>query len=1354
MKILSLRLENLNSLKGKWFIDFTQPPFSENGLFAIVGPTGAGKTTLLDAICLALYHQTPRLGQITPTSNEIMTRGTAESSAEVEFEVKGKAYRAFWSMRRARGNVEGNLQPATVELAEVESGKVLANQISPKAKEIEDITGLDFDRFTRSMMLAQGGFAAFLNASDSDRAELLEELTGTEIYGQISMKVHEQHAFAKQRLNELRAASKNVQLLESKEVQTLAFALNGFGQKRAWLEAHSQSHKTQFAWWEQYQTAHTHKQENDAKLKQVNKAMSEAEPELTRLAHSEPAEQLKPTWQKVCEAKTQAESAQKVLAQKQENQQQLLNKLNQSQDALNQSQAKLQKAKTEAQQQEALITEKVLPLDSQIASATEKQHAQQADVAQKQAELKHVDEQKTQSQSAYEAIQQRLTTAQDYLAAHQADELLGAHLNGWRVQFNQIEQLQSEYHQLADAMNAMVSSSNAQHEEKQALEKQIQDKDAQLSQALDALNLLEEAKAQSLTSARESVTSIDWQSVLSTASSSALSIVPIEPSVKTETDKAAEKETTPHAETEASSQLTAESEQESTTEQTANKHEEQNTNALPTHQVELHLQALESAQHHISQQWPVLHSAKAIQQSYLTAITEKRQNESEQTQLKAQYVSVKEGVTQLRLDYKAQHQQLEDLKALVSQEEALVNYRRLLQAGEECPLCGATEHPKAANVVDISETQQRIDAAEKQLASIRQQGEQQAAELKEKELHIKQLRARREALLQTLADNENAWQTSGIQAVNATTFALDDAEALSTLHDKLSQDADAINQAITAIREAEKAWQNGSQQLEQLKQDKHKLDADLALLLQTHAHQAQSAKEKHASLDALTQKLAQAKTALVQDVAKLGHELPYSAEIPEFAQNATGTDAHSEHANEEEGAHQESQEPEESIEPWEKDNMEAWFDEKSRAAETFLAHQAQVQDFTQQASEAKHKATHHQQEYDKLHSNTQIAETALTGLNTAVDELKQARSTLFGEQTVEAARQQLQADMANAEAEHQQVSEAQKLLNDEQIKLSSELGVLEQNQAQLNEAAQSAETTWQAQLSQSPFAEQSDFEVALLSAQERDTLSRLKQDLDNQLQQAKALQQQAESQLAALMEQPNADEYAALSQQDIEQQLAQNEAEREAVIAASAHVAQKLQANADETERQSALLADIEAQEQSYDDLTYLHSLIGSASGDKFRRFAQGLTLDNLIYLANKQLEKLHGRYLLKRHNQNDLILGVIDTWQGDVERNTKTLSGGESFLVSLALALALSDLVSFKTSIDSLFLDEGFGTLDAETLDIALDALDNLNASGKMIGVISHIEAMKERIPTQLKVVKKSGLGVSELEAAFRAEA
>ena len=108
-----------------------------------------------------------------------------------------------------------------------------------------------------------------------------------------------------------------------------------------------------------------------------------------------------------------------------------------------------------------------------------------------------------------------------------------------------------------------------------------------------------------------------------------------------------------------------------------------------------------------------------------------------------------------------------------------------------------------------------------------------------------------------------------------------------------------------------------------------------------------------------------------------------------------------------------------------------------------------------------------------------------------------------------------------------------------------------------------------------------------------------------------------------------------------------------------------------------------------------------------------------------------------------------MDTWQADAVRDTKTLSGGESFLV--ILALALSDLVSHKTRIDSLFLDEVFGTLDREALDIALDALDNLNTLGKMIGVISHVDALKERIPVQIEIRKMSGLGVSQLDKRFR---
>ena len=153
MKILSLRLKNLNSLKGEWAIDFTQPPFVDNGLFAITGPTGAGKSTLLDAICLALYHETPRLKNISTSANDIMTRHTSDCLAEVTFEVKGAVYRAFWSQRRARDKVDGALQAPKVELASSD-GTILSSQSNEKLKRIEAITGLDFPRFTKSMLLA------------------------------------------------------------------------------------------------------------------------------------------------------------------------------------------------------------------------------------------------------------------------------------------------------------------------------------------------------------------------------------------------------------------------------------------------------------------------------------------------------------------------------------------------------------------------------------------------------------------------------------------------------------------------------------------------------------------------------------------------------------------------------------------------------------------------------------------------------------------------------------------------------------------------------------------------------------------------------------------------------------------------------------------------------------------------------------------------------------------------------------------------------------------------------------------------------------------------------------------------
>lgn len=175
----------------------------------------------------------------------------------------------------------------------------------------------------------------------------------------------------------------------------------------------------------------------------------------------------------------------------------------------------------------------------------------------------------------------------------------------------------------------------------------------------------------------------------------------------------------------------------------------------------------------------------------------------------------------------------------------------------------------------------------------------------------------------------------------------------------------------------------------------------------------------------------------------------------------------------------------------------------------------------------------------------------------------------------------------------------------------------------------------------------------------------------------------------------------------------------------------------------ATLSADISAAEGECSVWQAVDDSIGSADGGKFRRFAQGITLDHLVHLANDHLAALSRRYRLARGAGGDLAIHVIDQDMGDEVRASRSLSGGERFLVSLALALALSGLEGRESFVDTLFIDEGFGSLDAETLDIAVDALETLQGHGRKVGVITHVAGMIDRIAVQVRV-EKHGCGKS----------
>src|SRR5690606_25740666 len=207
MRILAIRGCNITSLAGDFELDLDKAPLKSVGLFTITGPTGSGKSSLLDALCLALFGTAPRRDKVAKVRvgitddgenlfaddpRSLVRRGTSHGFAEVDFVGEGgHRYRARWEARRARNKIDGKFQPAIVTLHDLDTNEVLAAKEKEKEVAITRTLGLTYEQFRRSALLAQGDFAAFLQARGDKRAELLSQMTGTQLHEHISKLAHE-----------------------------------------------------------------------------------------------------------------------------------------------------------------------------------------------------------------------------------------------------------------------------------------------------------------------------------------------------------------------------------------------------------------------------------------------------------------------------------------------------------------------------------------------------------------------------------------------------------------------------------------------------------------------------------------------------------------------------------------------------------------------------------------------------------------------------------------------------------------------------------------------------------------------------------------------------------------------------------------------------------------------------------------------------------------------------------------------------------------------------------------------------------------------------------------------------------
>ncbi len=213
MKILRLHFKNINSLQGENQLDFNQAPLVNAGVFAITGPNGSGKSSILDAITLALYGETFKFDR---PSAHVMTRHTIDCFAEIEFQVHEIQYRCRWEVQREQASEEAAVSPAAMTLSKISAPEtILATNITQVRERIASITGLNFRSFTRSTLLAQGDFAAFLNALDSERLDILEKIISSDIYAEYQQDIIQQAEQERTRLELLQADLAAIPLLST-----------------------------------------------------------------------------------------------------------------------------------------------------------------------------------------------------------------------------------------------------------------------------------------------------------------------------------------------------------------------------------------------------------------------------------------------------------------------------------------------------------------------------------------------------------------------------------------------------------------------------------------------------------------------------------------------------------------------------------------------------------------------------------------------------------------------------------------------------------------------------------------------------------------------------------------------------------------------------------------------------------------------------------------------------------------------------------------------------------------------------------------------------------------------------------
>ncbi len=1217
MKIRSIGIKNLNSLRQETRIALDQAPIAESGLFAITGDTGAGKSTILDAITLALYGRIHRNKNV----KEVLSHGSTECYAEVEFSTKGKIYRAKWNVWKARGNTDGNILGPNRELAKwnkkTKDFEIIAEKIREVDEMVEEVTGLDYDRFSRSVVLSQGDFAAFLKAGEKERSDLLERITGTEIYSQLSIAAFEKHKEEKEALDALKRDQENLQILDKEDLKALK-------QDKKELTTTAKSHKKEI---DTYQ-AGIQWILNLEKLSQKKSALEESfqtiedqnksfQPEIERFKIHQTTLPFHAKIEKVEDLQTQIESANQRLEQLQTESLTLVEKEQVSKVAFENIQTVLKNLKQEWKTKSVLI-EKVRELDIQM-------REKEAPIVEKQEALENLNSQIKEKQNYADQLNSQLDQHKKELSETESWLKENKHLKSIVEDLLKIEQYYASLR--IDFKKKEIGKKEKENIEK-ALKKEKEEK-AKLDKALD-----KEQKA--------------LDKILSTF-----------------------KDTVPENFVQSRSEL---------------------------------LNKLTADIDKLSHSNSNLRQLQILNDEYQGLLRELNTYEEKLQNLKQEELDVNSRVMTAMESFDALQQQLDFKQQIYDQQNLIANYekhRHDLKDGEPCPLCFSETHP-------FRETKFKpyVDQAAKELEQVKLQYDLVSKDFKALLNRQKSI----EIQIENLSGNEVRALSGEVQKqVNKiVTFE----ERISKIAPELSAEDFAIARQSLINRKI----LHFEKQLVDLKDKRAKLSK-----LDTSLEKHESFLKEHESN----------KSSIALKLVKLEEQVKLLEK--QTAESANQYEASKKAVNEILKIYGKSFDAKTGKET--KVHLE-------QLKDNFEKHQSQLLDL-------KGKIDLGTQESKQLKTQEKETKAAIEKLSTELkkstehlEKEKAKRIELFGTDDPEHFKNQFQINLNEADTKSQA---SNNFLTQIKLDLRTNTTQIKESQKQIDKNTKILEKEKGSlikAINKIGFENTAQISAAILPGDEAQAIQVKSEKLKTK---TLEIQQDLKTTKAEL----KAEDAKKTTDLDIEvlrTNLAELDDTYQLVQQKIGAINEKLAQNDQRKEESKKLLDSIEEQHKEFNRWAKLNDIIGQADGKKFRVFAQGLTLKKLAYLANNHLQLLNGRYFIHKRSDEDLALQIVDTYQADNIRSMNTLSGGESFLVSLSLALGLSDLAGRNTSINSLFIDEGFGTLDESTLDLAISTLENLQSSGKTIGIISHVKELKERISTQINI-RKTGSGFSEIE-------